>query len=199
MEYQKIAETIIDLKNKDLEFRDKLIRNGQLGKGYNNEMAQLHIKNANRLNEIIDKIGYPTIDKVGKEASEAAWLIIQHAIGQPAFMRKCVKYLENATAEGKVDPRNLAYLTDRIATFEGKPQLYGTSFDWDENGEMSPVPFDDLTKVNERRKAIGLNTVEEQILVMRKQVERENELPPADIEKRKQEYDEWRIKVGWLK
>jgi len=48
------------------------------------------------LNDIIEKIGYPTVEKVGEEASEAAWLIIEHSIGQPNFMRKCAELLEKA-------------------------------------------------------------------------------------------------------
>ena len=199
MKYKSIADKIIELKNSDLKLRDQLIQDGQLGKGYNQEMEKLHNKNAKLLNEIIDTIGYPTIDKVGKKASEATWLIIQHSIGQPTFMKKCVKLLENAVKENKANPKNLAYLTDRIAVFEGRLQFYGTSYDWDENGKLSPKPYDDVTKVNQRRKSIGLNTMEEQIIVMRKRAKIENELPPADIEKRKEEYEKWRKATGWIK
>ncbi len=170
MDYKDIAKIIIELKNADLELRDRLILSGQLGEGYNEEMANLHKKNAEILNDIIDTIGYPTIDKVGKEASDATWLVIEHSIGQPNFMKKCVKLLENAVNERKADPRNLAYLTDRIAVFENKPQFYGTQFDWDENGELSPNLFDNLIKVNQRRKSIGLNTLEEQTEIIRRKV-----------------------------
>lgn len=199
MDYKSIAERIIDLKNADFEVRDRLVQSGQLGAGYNEEMEKLHNRNANILNDIIETIGYPTIDKVGKEASEAAWLVIQHSIGQPDFMRKCVELLEIAVNENKASPRNLASLTDRIAVYEGKPQLYGTQFDWDENEKLSPYPFDDLTKVNERRKTIGLNTLKEQTQIMRRRVKSENQLPPTDSKKRKEEYDEWRKTVGWIK
>lgn len=61
MNYKEIAEKIIGLKNADLEFREKLIQSGQLGEGYNEEMANLHSRNARILDEIIDTIGYPTI------------------------------------------------------------------------------------------------------------------------------------------
>lgn len=199
MDYKSIAEKIIDLKNADLVLRDKLVQNGQLSKGYNEEMKELHNRNAKTLNEIIDKIGYPTVDKVGKEASEATWLIIQHSIAQPEFMKKCSELLEIAVRENKSDPINLAYLTDRIAVFGGKPQLYGTQFDWDENGDLSPNLFDDLTKVNERRKSIGLKTLEEQIEIIRRRAKNENESPPTDFEKRKQEIEEWKKNVGWTK
>jgi len=199
MDYKSIAEKIIDLKNADLALRDKLVQSGQLSEGYNKEMKELHNKNAKILNDIIDTIGYPTIDKVGKEANEASWLVIQHSIGQPEFMKKCVELLESAVSENKADPKNLAYLTDRIAVFEGKSQFYGTQFDWDENGNLSPNLFDDLTKVNERRKSIGLNTLEEQTEIIRRQAINENQSPPTDFEKRKKEIEKWKRTVGWTK
>lgn len=198
MEFQKFAETIIDLKNKDLEFREKLITAKKLGDGYNPEMEMIHNQNAVILNEIIDKIGYPTIDKVGKEANEAAWLVMQHAISKPEFMKKCLKLLADAVSENKAASINLAYLTDRIAVFEDKPQLYGTQFDWDENGLLSPNTFDDLTKVNQRRKQIGLNTLEEQTENIRTRARNENQFPPEDLEIRKLEIFEWKKRVGWI-
>lgn len=198
MDYKSIAEKIIELKNADLALRDKLVQNGELSKGYNEEMKELHNKNAKTLNDIIDTIGYPTIDKVGEAANEAAWLVIQHSIGHPAFMKKSAKLLEIAVGENKSDPKNLAYLTDRIAVFEEKPQLYGTQFDWDENGSLSPNLYDDLGKVNERRKSIGLNTLEEQTEIIRLQAKKENQLPPTDFKKRKQEIAEWKRNAGWI-
>jgi hypothetical protein len=199
MDYKSIAEKIIDLKNADLALRNKLVQSGQLSEGYNEEMKDLHNRNAKVLSDIIDTIGYPTIDKVGKEANEAAWLVIQHSIGQPEFMKKSAELLKSAGDENKADPKSLAYLTDRIAVLEGKPQLYGTQFDWDKHGNLSPNLFDDLNKVNERRKSIGLNTIEEQTEIMREQVKSENQSPPKDFEKRKQEIEQWKKNVGWTK
>ncbi len=198
MTYKEIATRLIALKNADLALREELITKHALGHGYNQEMATLHNQNAEKLNQIIDQIGYPTIDKVGKEANEAAWLIIQHAIGKPDFMKKCKTLLEKAVAENKSPKINLAYLTDRIAVFENKPQLYGTQFDWDQNAVLSPNTFDDLTKVNERRESIGLNTLEEQTAILRKQVAHENQTPPADFEQRKTEMELWKKSVGWI-
>ncbi|MBK1896036.1 DUF6624 domain-containing protein [Chryseobacterium paridis] len=198
MDYKSFAEQIIHLKNADLEFRNQLIQKGQLGEGYNVEMEVLHNKNAKILNEIIDTIGYPTIDKVGKEAHEAAWLIIQHSIGRPSFMKKCAELLKNIGAEYKEDKVHLAYLTDRIAVLEGKPQLYGTQFDWNDMKELTPNAFDDLVKVNKRRESIGLNTLEEQTQLIRNRVKNENQKPPKDLDQRKKDMDEWRKRVGWI-
>lgn len=199
MDNKIISERIIELKNADLKLRNKLIQSKKLFEGYDEEMEKLHKQNAIILNEIINTIGYPTIDKVGKEASEAAWLIIKHSIGSPDFMKRCVEQLQNAVKENQADPINLAYLTDRIATLEGNPQLYGTQFDWDEKGNLSPNLFDDLQMVNQRRQSIGLNSLEEQTEIIRNRIIQENQLPPEDFEKRKQKALEWRRKTGWIK
>ncbi|MBE9463835.1 DUF6624 domain-containing protein [Dyadobacter subterraneus] len=199
MNFNDIADKIIGLKTRDLQLRTKLMEEGKLSDGYDKAMEKLHNSNAEKLDEIINNIGYPTIDKVGKEASEAAWLVIQHAIGQPSFMKKCMILMENAVYENKADPKNLAYLTDRIAVLEGRPQLYGTQFDWDENGKLSPNPLEDYVMVNQRRKSVGLNSLEEQTQIMSTLANRENQSPPQDSQKKKQDFEEWKKRVGWTK
>lgn len=199
MNFPKIAKLIIELKDADLKFREKLIKEKKLSEGYNNEMETLHIKNAEKLNEIIDEIGFPTIEKVGIEASESAWLIIQHSISKPDFMKKCLKLLENVALESKVYEKNLASLKDRINVLEGKPQLYGTQFDWDKNGELSPNEYDDLLKVNNRRLKIRFNTLEEQTQIIRLQAESENQRVPKNLHEREKEFNLWKRKVGWIK
>lgn len=162
-------------------------------------MEALHISNAEKLNEIIESIGFPTVEKVGKEANEAAWLIIQHAISQPEFMKKCLVLMQMEVKQTLHELRQKAYLSDRIAVFEGKPQQYGTQFDWDEDGLLSPSPFDDLEKVNERRWYIGLNSLEEQTAVVRNQARIDNQTPPSDLKARRREIDFWKEKVGWIR
>ncbi|HEK22211.1 MAG TPA: hypothetical protein ENO28_17345 [Bacteroidetes bacterium] len=193
-----IADKIIALAKSDLQLRDDLIKAGNLSDGYDKAMEELHNRNANLLNEIIDAIGYPTIEKVGEEATEAAWLVIQHSISQPSFMKKCRELLQIAVSENKANPIQLAYLTDRIAVFEEKPQLYGTQFDWDEAGKLIPNSYDDLAKVNQRRIAIGLNTLEDQTEMIRSRAKNEKQSPPQDLLKRQQELDNWKIRVGWI-
>ena len=199
MIFKEISEKIIALKNADFTLRKQLIDSGELGAGYHQEMEKLHLKNAATLDAIINKIGYPTIPKVGKDASAAAWLVIQHSIGLPNFMKKCLRLIKNEADSKSVPPQHLAFLIDRIAIFEGKPQLYGTQFDWDKNGQMSPQYFESATKVNNRRKALGLSTLEAQTTLMRLQVVQEQQKAPKDFEERKKRIYAWKKKVGWLK
>ena len=198
MQFPIIAQKIIKLKNEDLAFRDQLIADGQLGQGYHPKMEEIHIRNAKELEKILDEIGYPTISKVGKEANQSAWLIIQHAISLPSFMKRCRDLLGIAVEHKEASSIHLAYLTDRIASFEDQLQLYGTAFDWDENGIMNPKPYDDLYKVNQRRADLGLHSLEEQTQLMRRQAKQEQERPRSDKVKRKLEYDKWRKSVGWI-
>jgi hypothetical protein len=199
MDIRSAAEKIIALKNADMALRNRLIQSKQLHKGYNKEMEALHIKNADQLNEIIESIGFPSMEKIGKEANEAAWLIIQHAISKPEFMRKCLTMMGKQVKQTLEERRQMAYLMDRIAVFEGKPQLYGTQFDWDEKGLLHPSPHDGLERVNKRRKSIGFNSLEEQTDLMRNQVKNENQIPPSDFELRKKEIESWKKQVGWIK
>lgn len=193
-----IAEKIIALERADLDLRDRLVQSSQLGVGYNKEIAALHQSNARQLEEIISVIGYPTVDLVGEKGSAAAWLVIQHAIGQPNFMRRCCRLLEKAVEAGQANPVHLAYLSDRIAIFEGKAQHYGTQFDWDETGVLSPQLIDDRAEVNEKRRSIGLNTLEEQTKLLRQRVNDEGQSPPKNMEDRKRAYDQWRRVAGWI-
>jgi hypothetical protein len=102
-------------------------------------------------------------------------------------------------SQKSADPKQLAYLTDRIAVFEDKLQLFGTNFDWDENGELNPNSYDDLIKVNQRRKSIGLNTLEEQTEIIRQHALAENQFPSADFQAKKLQFEDWRKRVGWIK
>lgn len=194
----EIAKKICALRDADLKLRDELIEQGRLSEGYDPEMEDLHNKNAEILDGIINDIGYPTAAKVGKEACEAAWLVIQHSISQPSFMRKCKNLLELAVKENQADKKSLAYLTDRIAVLSGEPQKYGTQFDWDESGKLVPNLYDDLNDVNLRRSAIGLNTLEKQTALINQRVKEEHQLPPDNLAKRNASMIQWKIKVGWL-
>lgn len=111
-------------------------------------------------------------------------------------MRECEKLLTEAVEANETDPRQLAYLSDRISMFEGKPQRFGTQFDWDEGGRMHPCAYDDLKAVNERRAAIGLNTLEEQTAIMQERTK--GQPPPRDFAERRRVYDAWRRRVGWI-
>jgi hypothetical protein len=89
-------------------------------------------------------------------------------------------------------------LTDRIRFNERKPQVFGTVFDWDDNGEMSPWEIEDADHVKERRAAVGLPPLDETIRRMRVQAASEGNRHPSDFVARQREIHKWARKVGWL-
>jgi hypothetical protein len=91
----------------------------------------------------------------------------------------------------------VALLVDRIRTLEGRPQIYGTSHDWDEAGHLSPLPIDDPATVDERRRRVGLEPLVENTRRLRAQAEAEGERPPVDHEKRRREAEAWARATGW--
>jgi uncharacterized protein DUF6624 len=118
-------------------------------------MIEADAQNTMWLDEIINQYGWPTNSLVGEDAAKAAWLIVQHS---PAiqFQRKCLSLLEAAVRQNEADKVNLAYLTDRIRIFEGKPQIYGTQGQNNVEGLIVPSPIEDEEHVDERRAALGL-------------------------------------------
>src|SRR2546426_845935 len=127
----------------DLALRDALARDGSLFQGYHPRMAALHQRHGTRLAALIDAHGWPGRSRVGAASARAAWLILQHAIANPPLMRRGLTLLQGGASEGEVSPLEVAMLEDRIRTFEGRPQRYGTQFDWDEHGRLSPLPLED--------------------------------------------------------
>ncbi len=110
-----------------------------------------------RLKQIVTQHGWPTFDLVGRRAAQAAWLIAQHADGDLAFQQRVLRLLRRAVADGQASPGNLAYLEDRVAVAEGRPQTYGTQIRCAADGQ--PVPSTQIRargRVEERREAAGL-------------------------------------------
>jgi hypothetical protein len=114
--------------------------------------------NQSELMEIVRRKGWPTISKVGNEASQAAWLLVQHAPSLE-FMESCLALMEDLP-QGEINPANLAYLRDRVLVRNGEPQIYGTQFQ-QVGTDMSVWPIRDPEHVDERRASVGLGTLAE--------------------------------------
>lgn len=89
------------------------------------EMQSVDKINSIRLKEIIDQYGWPDSRRFSKEASEAAWLILQHASHDLTFQKEGLELMKK-TKGGGVDLGHVAYLEDRVSLFENDFQIYGT-------------------------------------------------------------------------
>jgi hypothetical protein len=181
----------------DLRVREELARDGSLFQGYDPRMRSVHERNAARLNSILDLFGWPSRSLVGERAADAAWLILQHSINHPGLQRRGLVLLKEAAAAGEMPRAQVAMLEDRILCNEGKGQRYGTQFDWDEEGLMSPRPIDDEGNVDRRRAEVGLAPLADDIQRHRRMAAESGERPPEDRHARRREIEEWRRSTGW--
>lgn len=192
------ANELLELAALDLRTRQELVCKRQLFQGYHPRMAEVHRANAARLREIVAAIGWPTAARVGAEASEAAWLVLQHAIGEPELQRGMLQVLWEHAHRGEIPAWQAGMLEDRVRAFEGRRQRYGTQLDWDEDGQLVPWPaIEDAETVDDRRAEVGLPPLAEVLADRRRTAALEGDHPPADLAARRREADAWARAVGW--
>ena len=188
---------LVAAARRDLDTRTRLAASGELFSGYHPEMEAVHDENAALLTRVFDDIGWPGRREYGDDGAGAAFLILQHAIGHPDLQRRGLTLLLDAIPEGQANPLDVAYLSDRISIFEGGAQTFGTQFDWDANGQLSPAAVRDPETLDERRASVGLPPMAETIAHMRADAAAEGDTAPADLAERRAAYDAWARKVGW--
>lgn len=192
-----VRDELLAMADHDLRVRAELAADGSLFQGYNATMQSVHDANAARLAAILDAHGWPGEHRVGREAAKAAWLVVQHAIAQPALQRRALELLREAVQQGSAPAIHAAMLEDRIRCLEGRPQLYGTQFDWDSDGSMSPLPIEFADQIDARRQAVGLGPLAHEVRARRAAVSESRERPPDNWVERQREMDAWCRRVGW--
>jgi hypothetical protein len=195
--WEGIRRDLLAMAGADVELRDALAADGALFAGYHPRMQAMHDTHASRLSAILATHRWPGESKVGMDGAEAAWLIVQRAIAQPELQRRALAALQQAAAAGDALPLHAAMLEDRIRCLEGRPQRYGTQFDWDEHGQLTPLPPDDPENIDRRRQALGLLSLADDLAVRRQAIASGPDRPPADWAARQQEMQAWCRSVGW--
>ena len=114
-------------------------------------------ENLKQVKAMVAECGWPKT----KKDSHSAWLLAQHADSDVAFQHRAKELLEAGVKAGIGAPRDLAYLADRIAANENRPQEYGTQFSQPDRCHLELDPVDNRELVNRRRLAIGLQSLEE--------------------------------------
>ncbi len=197
VDWSELRRELLAMAERDLAVRGELGADGSLFHRYHPRMQAVHDANAARLAAIMDQHGWPGEPQVGPQGAEAAWLIAQHAIAQPAFQRAALTALWKAVEGGDAPALQAAMLEDRIRAFEGRPQRYGTQFDWDANGELSPLPIDDPGGVDDRRRTLGLMPLQDDLAERQRRAAEGPERPPADWPARQREMEAWLHAAGW--
>jgi hypothetical protein len=138
--------------------------------GYNSKEMSAHwkvLREKDSLNlivveEILDTRGWLGAKVIGSRGNMALFLVIQHS--PLTVQEKYLPMMREAVTRGNANPYNLALLEDRVATGQGRRQIYGSQIGTDsETGKHFVYPLLDPENVNERRARVGLNTIEQYI------------------------------------
>lgn len=119
----------------------------------------------NNLDWLKDQValnGWFDIRRYGPSADQAAWLMVQHADGAPAYQAYIAAVLEVKARSGETDPKNYAFLSDRIAVRAGQPQTFATQMEC-VNGAWVTPEIVDPQGLDSRRASIGLPPYEKQL------------------------------------
>lgn len=122
------------------------------------EVEQLDEKNAEQLEKIIDRYGWPDRRATSRMANKSAFLIVQHNF---QIQEKYLPMMLESAKRGETPAHYVAYLQDRILMTNGESQLYGSQM-LIINGKKYLWPIKDMEKVDERRKEMGLRSLEEE-------------------------------------
>lgn len=183
----EIYAQIVERVQRDQAFARRLTNT----QGYSDEMRMIHEKNARFLEEVLETISLDDLMASPKDIADGVFLIIQHAISMPRFMKKMYQLLKQLS---RPMPVYVAYLEDRIRSFERQPQRYGTQYDYDEQGRMIMYWSNgDLATINQRRKGIGLSAVEEN----EQRFINQPQLSLNEARKYSKDQHEWLVKTGW--
>lgn len=128
------------------------------------DIQKLDQQNTKRLKEIVQVHGWLTKTKVGKEASNAAWILVQHSDHDPKFQEYCLNLMKKSP-KGEVNPKNIAYLEDRISVAKKGMQKYGTQFE-DKGDYLVLRPVENLDDLDNLRKEMGLEPIAEHIEII---------------------------------
>lgn len=108
-----------------------------------------------KVTNILDKYGWQGPEKVGINASQGLFIVIQHA--DLATQKKYINMFRQAEKNGEILSSNLAIMEDRINIREGREQLYGSQrFINEKTGKTYTYPIVDVEQLDLRRKTMGM-------------------------------------------
>jgi hypothetical protein len=114
------------------------------------------------LKVVVNEQGWPLRSKIGKDASQAAWLLVQHADRDPAFQVQALRLMEPLVARQEVETKNYAMLYDRVFGELNGRQRYGTQMIC-KDGRFVMQPVEEQQGLEKRRQAVGLPSLNEQL------------------------------------
>lgn len=127
-------------------------------------LKEIDSRNTGIVTSFIDEHGWLGKDVIGNTGNEALFLVIQHASHD--IRKKYFPILKQAVSEKKASLQQLALMEDRLLIEDRGYQIYGTQLELDTTSKTYKVlPIKDEEHVNERRKKIGMEPLEDYLKI----------------------------------
>ncbi len=158
MQNKELAQEILRRVAEEQKVREAQVA----GKAKRTDYKKLDRKNSAWLKKVFTEYGWPTHTLIGKKAAEGMCLMIRHADHDLSFQKDALSLLKRAYKKNpkEVPLQEIAYITDRILSNEGKPLLFGTLYDT-EGSTVTVRRIRDAKNVDKRRKEFGIKTTVE--------------------------------------
>lgn len=162
---KNIAERIKVLGKKDQDKRLQLDSIRKIrGIGFAGEKEMLEMINEQdsinliEFDNLIKQFGWLGPKDIGYKNNQYLFLIIQHA--DLVTQKKYMPVVKKARKKGKILPKDIAYLQDRINMREGKPQKYGSQvYPDDHTKKFILFPLESIDSVDYYRASVGLESL----------------------------------------
>jgi len=131
---------------------------GYYREAQNGEICKTDRANTDWIKADLAALGWPKISVYGPKADSDAWLLVQHADHDVEFQKSVLVVLEKLLPTKDTRPQNYAYLYDRVAVAEKRPQRYGTQGRCTGPAKWEPDPTENPDDLDRRRADVGLGS-----------------------------------------
>jgi len=148
----------------DIEIR-KLIKKDQksisdylYGKITKEQWLLISQKISKNFLNLLKKNNFPYRNKTSEFLYKSAVTLSLH-LEKKDLERVFLKFIKNSDNEQILNEHKIIFI-DKIKVISGKKQIYGSQFKKTKNGKVRFLSIINRKKVNERRKKLGLDTIE---------------------------------------
>jgi hypothetical protein len=174
VEFPRVRLELLQLVALDREARADLKKTGyNMKSSAADHVSAVDEANLPKVRAIVRKYGFPTVEQVGEDGAEAAWVLAYDAVQDPSLQLRVVNDLIGKNVRF-VNNYQLAVTSDRANLKLQRHQPYGSQLQAI-NGEWKIHDIDSITKVDGRRRRLNLMPITDAACM-------ENVLyPPIDI------------------
>lgn len=161
----ELAEELRAMGVVDQEVRQGLGSETVADTAFMGRMVRADSAHSRRLRELIEKHGWPRSSDIGREAAQAALLIVQHTPFED-WQRRMLPYVEQAVGAGDLEGQDYAILYDRVQMKLGRPQRFGTQLSSTEDGGLRLYSLENPAALDSLRAELSLPPLEEYLQIV---------------------------------